>query len=247
MPFIDSAAELSIEWTAKIEYTAWSVHQNSKYSANMRYIFTGLDGAQFIPSSQLIIKEEGIPLTITETVVSPVKDRFRSEQISDPFVEINDKLASVEKNKTRTRRLSKRMIERSWTETINRTIKIENKTGKKVTLELTTVDKPAEELRFVSSDPEPSDTEPPEYIYRVELEQEEVQNIKLELTLKKLEKLELPPEQVKVRRGQQDFKGNEPQIQQQVQAAPNLNMEQQAYFEEDELFMGEEEAYEEDQ
>ena len=46
VPFIDSKAKLEIEWTAKIEYTSWSASQNSTHSVDMRYIFTGLDGAQ---------------------------------------------------------------------------------------------------------------------------------------------------------------------------------------------------------
>jgi hypothetical protein len=197
VPFIDSEAKLEIEWTAKIEYTSWSASQNSTHNVDMRYIFTNLDGAQFIPSSQLIIKEEGIPLAITETVVSPVKDRFRSERLSDPFIEINDRLASIEKSKVATKKLSKRMIERKWTETINRSIKIENKTGKNVLLKLTVVDQPAEELIFVTSTPEATKKEPPEYFYDVELARDAIQTIKIELTHKKLEKLELPPEHVK--------------------------------------------------
>ena len=43
-----------------------------------RYDFSDLKGIQFIPSSQLIIKEGGIPLAITESVVSPVISKSTS-------------------------------------------------------------------------------------------------------------------------------------------------------------------------
>ena len=245
VPFIDSTAKLEIEWTAKINYTGWSAHQNTTHSVDMRYIFTKLDGAQFIPSSQLIIKEEGIPLAITETVVSPVKDRFRSEKISDPFVEVNDKLASIEKSKVKSKQLSKRMIERSWTETINRSIRIENKTGKQVLLNLMVVDNPAEELIFISSTPEPTKKEPPEYIYDVKLAPDAIVTIKIELKLKKLEKLELPPDKVKVSERRRYERPPQPMVQQMMNA-PLMDFAcEEAYFEDECEEAAEEEVEEE--
>ena len=95
VPFIDTDATLEIHWTARIEYTPHAAHQDASHAVDMRYSFSGMQGAQFIPSSQLIIKESGIPLTITESVVSPIKDRFKSERVADPFVEISDKVASI--------------------------------------------------------------------------------------------------------------------------------------------------------
>jgi len=197
VPFIETNAKVKIEWTCKIEYTVYSIHKNNKHTANLRYVFSDLNGAQFIPSSQLIIKEEGIPLTITETVASPAKNKFKSEKTNDPFVEINDKIATIEKSRVISKALSKRMIERTWTEKISRSVKIENKTGKKVLLKLTIVDKPAEELIFTSSEPEPEAKEPPEYYFAIKLNEDEIKVIKLELKFRKLEKLELPPDSVK--------------------------------------------------
>ncbi len=216
VPFIESNAKVKISWTCKIEYTAYSIYNNNMHTANLRYVFSDLKGAQFIPSSQLIIKEEGIPLSITETVASPVKNKFKSEKIDDPFIEINDKIATIEKSKVISRTLSKRMIERAWTEKINRSVKIENKTGKKVLLKLSIVDKPAEELIFTSSEPAPSSKEPPEYYFDIELNEDDIKVIKLELKFKKLEKLELPPD---------IMKGNEQDaalVEQDQQAEPQL-------------------------
>ena len=245
VPFIDSKARLTIHWTAKIEYTTYSAHLDTSHEVMMRYGFSGLEGAGFIPSSQVIIKENGIPLTITESVVSPVNDRFSSERVQDPFVEVTDKLASIKKSKVTSRQLSRRMIERSWSEKITRSIKIENKTGRQVSLALTVVDRPAEELVFVSSTPAPDRTEQPEYIYAVTLEPDAVQVIKVELKLKSVEKLELPPEQAgpppkpRPRRqgAEQQQQPNVPQMEAIQQCAEPVDFEaqliEQEFFEED--------------
>jgi hypothetical protein len=194
VPFVDCNAKLEIEWTVRIAYNKAMARENTSHSAFMRYIFNDLEGAQFVPSSQLIIKENGIPLVITQSVASPVKDRFRSERIVDPFVEIGDRVAQIEKSEVATKQLSKGVVERSWTDTINRSIRMENKTGKEVLLKLTVLDRPAEELVFVSSTPKADSKEQPEYRYNVQLKSDEVKTIKIELKLKNVEKIESPPE-----------------------------------------------------
>lgn len=198
VPFLDCKAKVEMEWTARIEYSEWSVRQNSTHPVNMRYVFHIPGGNKFIPSSQLVIKEQGVPLAITQTVVTPVKDRFKSEKMVDPFVEINDRVAGIEKTKVTSRQLSKRMIERSWTETIERAIKVENKTGKTVKLSLTLTDQPASELTFSGSTPSPFSKEPPEYLFNLEMQKEEIHTIRVTFKLNKVEKIELPPEQLKI-------------------------------------------------
>src|SRR5262245_14054429 len=97
VPFLDSTAQLRLEWRCRVEYRRHNVRDASHWKVRTRYTFSGLACEHPIPSSQLIIMEQGIPLAITQTVVSAVRDRFQSEETDDPFVVVSDKLAGLKK------------------------------------------------------------------------------------------------------------------------------------------------------
>ncbi|BBM86657.1 hypothetical protein [Candidatus Uabimicrobium amorphum] len=85
------------------------------------------------------------------------------------------------------------MIERTWVETIHRSIRIENKTSKKVQMRLTIIDNPAANINFIKSTPAASSQDATEYIFDVEMESDAIQTLKLTFQENKQEKLELPP------------------------------------------------------
>lgn len=194
VPFIDSTAQLKVLWRCRVEYRPHNVRDTLTWTVRTRYVISGLRCDHSIPSSQLILMEQGIPLAITQTVVSAVKDRFQSEEMDDPFVVIIDKLAGLKKSEPSEKRLSKGLLERSWVDTIERSLRIENKTGKVVSLVLTVVDYPAEELEFVSSAPEPARSAPPEYTFDLELPVDQEISLKVLLKQARKETIHVPIE-----------------------------------------------------
>jgi hypothetical protein len=136
--------------------------------------------------------ENGIPLTVAQTVVSAVKDRFQSEEVDDPFVVITDRVARLDKSEPKEKQLAKGLFERTWTETLERSLRIENRTGKTLRLALTVVDDPADELTFVSAEPAPVRRAPPEYGFDVELAPDAEGTIKVVLAHKKSETIKAP-------------------------------------------------------
>jgi hypothetical protein len=192
VPFLDCNAQLKSEWRCRVEYRAYNVRDAATWRTRTRYTFSGLSGITSIPSSQLIIMEQGIPLTVTQTVVSAVKDRFQSEEVDDPFVVITDRVAGLKKSELVEKQLAKGLLERTWVETIERSLKVENKTGKLLQLALTVVDHPADELRFVAAEPMPLRSSPPEYSFDIALAPDQEGTLKVILTLDKRETIRTP-------------------------------------------------------
>jgi hypothetical protein len=190
--FLDSTAQLKMEWKCRAEYRAHNVRDTLTWQTFTRYTFTGLKAEHAMPSSQLIMMEQGIPLAITQSVVSAVKDRFQSELIQDPFVVITDKLASLKKKDMIEKRLAKGLVERSWVEVIERSLRVENRTGKPLTLALTVVDHAAEEVEFVSSEPAPALVQKPEVTFEVRLAPDQEQTVRVTLTLGRHESIRTP-------------------------------------------------------
>ena len=81
VPFVNSKAKLNREWRCRIQYGPSNVRGTTTRTVHTRYTFSALSCNYPLPSSQLIIMEQGVPLVITQTVVSAVKDRFQSEEV----------------------------------------------------------------------------------------------------------------------------------------------------------------------
>lgn len=223
VPFVDSVAQLKVLWRCRVEYRPHNARDTLTWAVRTRYVLSGLRCDHSIPSSQLILMEQGIPLAITQTVASAVKDRFQSEEMDDPFVVIIDKLAGLKKSEPRENRLGKGLLERSWVETIERSLRIENKTGKPVSLSITVVDHPAEELEFASATPEPNRSAPPEYTFDLELAVDQEFTLKVALKQARKETIRVPVEKVQVVQTRQ--RPGAPV----VQAQRNVAFEQQAF------------------
>ena len=202
VPFLDTKAQLEIKWRARATYRAHNIRSPHTWPVSSRYTFKNISAKDAIPTSQLIIMEDGVPLAITQTVVSGVKARLQTEDIEDPFVVITDNLANLTKSEPQQTKVAKGVIERTWTETIVRNVKIENKTGKKVSLQLKIVDHPADELVFESSTPDPSNKQPPEYNFELTLEPDAEQSLLLRFTLGRREKIEVPVQVVQRRQAE---------------------------------------------
>jgi hypothetical protein len=192
--FIDEKATMKVERTCKVYYYKDSILENTTQSVEMKYLFSGLKGGKCIPSSQLIIKEKGIPVTITQTAISMDPTKFSSMTTSDAFVEISDDVASVEKSKVKEKKLSRRVIEREWEETVTRVIKIKNKTGKKVALDMSIFENPADGILFESSNPKPNKTTPPERKWEIRMPKEDEKIVSIKFKVKRIEQIRLPPD-----------------------------------------------------
>jgi hypothetical protein len=192
--FIDEKATMKVERTSKVYYYKDSILLNTTQSVEMKYLFSGLKGGKCIPSSQLIIKEKGIPVTITQTAISMDPTKFSSMTTSDPFVEISDDVASVERSKIKEKKLSRRVIEREWEETVTRVIKFKNKTGKKVSLDISIFENPADGILFESSNPKPVKTTPPERKWEINMAKEDEKILSIKWNVKRKESIRLPPD-----------------------------------------------------
>jgi len=192
--FIDEKAKMKVERGCKVYYYKDNIRSNMTHSVDMKYLFSGLKGGKCIPSSQLIIKEKGIPTTITQTAISMDPTKFTSLTTCDAFVEINDNVASVEKSKVREKKLSRRVIERAWEETVSRNIKFKNKTGKKIMIELAVFENPADDILFQSSNPKPTRTSPPERGWEVKMDKDDEKVIAVKFVVKRVETIKLPPD-----------------------------------------------------
>lgn len=192
--FIDEKAKMAVERKCKVHYYTSNILSNLTHTLDMKYNFTGLKSGKCIPSSQLIIKEGGIPVTITQTVVSLDPTKFASTTTEDPFVEISDNVASVDKGKVKEKKLSKRIIEREWEEEVTRVIKVENKTGKKINLDFAVFENPADGINFKSATPKPSKSAPPERGWIIELKKEQDKSISIKFVVKRKESIRLPPD-----------------------------------------------------
>jgi len=230
--FIDEKAKMKVERKCKVQYYRSNILSNLTHGIDMKYLFTNLKSGKCIPSSQLIIKEGGIPVSITQTVVSLSPDKFSSATTYDPFVEIEDKVAKVVKSKVKEKKLSKRLIERTWSETVKRVIKIDNKTGKKILVELSVFENPADDILFTSSSPKPERSTPPERHWEINLKKEQEKVITLTFSVQRKENIRLPPDKT--------IKGRIAYQNQMVDAAEQQmdfpeELNEEAYNEEEEI------------
>lgn len=192
--FIDEKAKMDVERKCKVYYYTGNILSNLTHNVDMKYLFTNLKSGKCIPSSQLIIKENGIPVTITNTVVSLDPTKFTSATTEDPFVEISDNVASVDKTKVKEKKLSKRIIEREWEEIVTRVVKVENKTGKKINLDMSVFENPADGIIFKEATPKPSRSTPPERGWMIDLKKEQDKTISIQFVVKRKESIRLPPD-----------------------------------------------------
>lgn len=187
VPLIDCAAEVRIEWRCRAEYHAHNALDPISWGARTRYTFTGLAGVRGLPSSQLIVMEQGIPLAVAQTTASMAVDRLQTEEVDDPFVVVSDRVAAVAKERVVEKSLASGVLERTWTEVVERSLRVENRTGKLVRLALTVVDAPAESVGFVRAQPAPSHIATPEYGFALELPVDTEQTIQVVLQVQRRE------------------------------------------------------------
>ena len=136
-------------------------------------------------------KEKGY-LTYDEVNSALPDDLVSSEKIDDPFVEVRDNVANVEKSDLVEKMHSKTMLERTWTEAVTRAIKIKNKNDREIDLTLKVLDNPAQELTFQESTPKPTREQAPEYIFELKVEPEGEIILNIRFTLQKKETIKIP-------------------------------------------------------
>ncbi len=192
VPFIYDKAKMKTEHRLHIQFYGADILTTAARMALIRYSFTGLTSGKPIPASQLIIKEKGLPQTIAQTEPSAMPDKFNSQWVDDPLVEIMDRVSKVEQTKFEEKKLSNRVIERVREDTVTRAIRMVNKTGKPVTMKLEIEDAPASGLQFVSAEPSPTTIRAPEYIWEFSMAKEEERIVLVKFNFKRTERIELP-------------------------------------------------------
>ncbi len=194
VPFISDKAKMKTEHKLHIQFYGADVLIAQNRTAMIRYCFMGMKSGKPIPASQLIIKEKGLPQTIAETEPSAMPDKFNSQWVDDPLVEITDRVSKVEQMKLEEKKLSNRVIERVREDNVTRAIRMVNKTGKPMTMRLEIEDAPASGLQFISAEPKPTNMRPPEYIWEFSMAKEEERTVTVKFNFKQTERIELPAE-----------------------------------------------------
>ncbi len=194
VPFLKSTSKVRLEHRLQLEYLPGAVKENYQPTPDMRYLLSGLPPNEAVPPSELIVFQKGIPVTTTTTKGTPGTGKLESAWMTDPLVEISDKVAGVTKVRQDEKRLSARVIERYTEETVVRMLKVENRTGKRVSLRLLLLERPSDGIMFTSAEPKPNRSSPPEHEWDLDVPVEGAATVTITLATKLLEKIELPPD-----------------------------------------------------
>lgn len=209
VPFLRSRSKVRLEHKLTVEYLPHSIKENEAPVPVMRYCLSDIQTKDAIPPSEMIVLQKGIPVMVTTTKGTPGTGKLESAWMSDPLLEVSDKVAGVKKLKQEEKRLSARVIERYVEETVVRALRISNKTGRPVNLLVQFQERPSDGIFFNSADPKPTKSAPPEHDWELQVPVEGEKVVTLNLTCKTLEKIELPPDRPAAHAREVDFAEDE--------------------------------------
>jgi hypothetical protein len=155
--------------TADWNYNLGSVEQDhSTISVYMQYAFLNI--SQAVPKTNIIIFEQDLPQSYTKTEGS-IGDKFLTEKAFDTDITITDRIVKVEQGEEKITtkpvlphetQLYKEIQIHERTDKVYRKITFKNETAQAISnIEATFIEN--KEIRFLSSNPDPSKTDAPEY------------------------------------------------------------------------------------
>jgi hypothetical protein len=190
-------AKVIQEYNVSIKYDQYSIKDDGFPNCTVLFSFSDLKTAILVPKSRIIVlKDKSLPLMFTETSGSTTLGKFKTASVIDSNIKINDRIIKLEKLNLEEKKLSSRLIERSWEEKITRTITIKNETGRKIAnLRLEISDNPAKNIVFVESTPKAQEVIPPIHLWLIDLVPDEEYKVTLVVSYQQKEKIEIQIQQ----------------------------------------------------
>ncbi|MFW9997728.1 MAG: hypothetical protein ACFFD4_37155 [Candidatus Odinarchaeota archaeon] len=190
----DEKAIVVAEHRVVTRYSPYSIKTNQSLSASLVFTVTNLETRFIIPQSQIIVEKNGLPLMFNSTSGSNVPNRFKTDQITDAGLKVEDNIIKMEVKDSKEKNLGTRIIERTWTEEITRVISIRNETGRearKIVLEVS--DDPANQIVYQGAEPEPDEINLPTRTWKVGLAVDEERKVTLIFHYHRKEQIEVQP------------------------------------------------------
>ncbi|MBY9006065.1 MAG: hypothetical protein KGD63_04850 [Candidatus Lokiarchaeota archaeon] len=183
-----SKCNLNIEREIKIQYTAINVSYNKiSWDVIIRYILVKQGGMKEIPvNSPMTLYKDNLPFLFLSTA-GTIGNKIISEDLIDDDIKVDDDVVNInegiEKVTYEDARDPKEHIEvRTRLDNVTRKITIENKLNDDINLLFDF--KQTKDIVFVSSEPEPSEIEEPNYKYQINIPSEQKNSIILEIKAK---------------------------------------------------------------
>ncbi len=164
-----------------------STVQNDKITYNPNYWYVFKEVNKEIPGTEIILLQKGLPILFTRTVGS-IANKFSTNKQNDSTISINDQIIKIEKGKEEIKREPlqypdpkiKEMEIRTRIDTIIRKLTFKNESDKKISgLKVKFIE--VKDVRYSSSKQELYESDPPEYIWSIDIEPDSSKS--LEITL----------------------------------------------------------------
>ncbi|MBY8982393.1 MAG: hypothetical protein KGD57_05565 [Candidatus Lokiarchaeota archaeon] len=188
LDWFKSKCNLNIEREIKIQYTAVNVSYNKiNWDVIIRYILIKEGEVKEIPiNSPMTLYKDNLPFLFLNTA-GTIGNKIISEDLIDDDIKVDDDVVNIiegiEKVTYEDARDPKEHIEvRTRHDKVTRKITIENKLNDDIGLILDF--KQTKDISYVSSEPEPSEIEEPNYKYHINIPSEQKYSIILEIKAK---------------------------------------------------------------
>ncbi|MCP4764045.1 MAG: DUF4139 domain-containing protein [archaeon] len=160
------------------------IYNESRLSFYSEYVFSGLKKP--IPNTSIIVFANDLPQSYMNTSGS-VGDKFKTDKILDSDLDSLDRIVKVKQGEDKVitkpvapheAHIYKEIQIHERRDVITRKISIKNETSNQIkNIELTFIEN--KEIRFIESNPKPSKSEAPEYIWNMEIPGEESKIIEI--------------------------------------------------------------------
>jgi hypothetical protein len=181
-------------YMANLAYTTYNYKIEQSISSYLSFTFSDLDIPLLVPASKIIVSKYGLPVMFNTTRGSNVKGKFKTDSLVDNSIKITDKVTKVVVEKKEEKKLSKIMIERTWTEIVTRTIVIKNESGQIInSLNLELSEDPANHIIIQENeDNKALKRQGPTLTYEFKLDVDEEKVLVINLVVSKIEKINIP-------------------------------------------------------
>ncbi len=202
LEWFKSQSEFKIERKTEIQYNANSVTENKhNHNVNIKYILTKKGDPKELPSgSPITLYKEGLPFLFLSTSAT-IGNKIISEEIIDADITIDDDIVEIKEGTPEITfedalKLKEHVEVRTRYDQITRKITIENKLDNEIELELNF--KQTKDVSFVSSEPVPTETKEPIFMFNITIPSEGNKKITLRLQAKIVKRVtKIKPEYVR--------------------------------------------------
>jgi len=188
LEWFKSQSDFKIERKTEIQYNSNSVTENKhNYDVNIKYILIKKGDPKDLPSgSPITLYKGGLPFLFLSTSAT-IGNKIISEEIIDADVTVDDDIIEIKEGKPEITfedalKPKEHVEVRTRYDQITRKIIIENKLDNEIELELNF--KQTKDVSFISSEPIPTETKEPIFMFKLIIPSEGSKKITLKLQAK---------------------------------------------------------------